>query len=57
MSAKMLEAMPFKIGDNLLFEVKESTQDQLTLKPIIQEQTLELNSAQILSNAGLDQNV
>ncbi len=55
MSAKMLEAMPFKIGDNLLFEVKDSTQDQLTLRPIIQEQTLELNSAQILSNAGLDQ--
>ena len=54
-SAKMLEDFPFKIGDRLTFEIKDSTTEQLTLKPIIEGNTTRQNISDILVNAHMDE--
>jgi len=55
MTAKMLEDFPFKIGDRLTFEIKDSTTEQLTLKPVIDGNSTLQNISDILTNAKLEE--
>lgn len=51
--AKMTENFEFVIGDKLSFLVKESSQEQLLLKPLFEGDMAETKIVNILKNAGL----
>ncbi len=53
-TAKMLETLPLSIGDQLFFDVLESSLDQIVLKPTHEEQGEEQSTHDMLRRIGIE---